>query len=78
MTGEFSQRNRVLSALEKGERVTSLDAFNKFGITRLSARIYELRERGYNIVGERVKCKNRYDEDISYCSYRLVKEDIHR
>lgn len=77
MRGENTQRNRVLRALQNGERVTSLDAYNKLGITQLGARVWELREKGYNIVTERVKGKNRFGETISFCEYKLVKEDIH-
>ncbi len=43
------QNQMVLSALKKGEALTSLDAFHRFGCLRMSARIYDLRKAGHEI-----------------------------
>lgn len=40
----------VKEALERGERLTSLSAFNLCHTTRLSAIIFNLRKQGMNIV----------------------------
>ncbi|MCQ9121603.1 helix-turn-helix domain-containing protein [Rodentibacter pneumotropicus] len=47
-----SQNNRILRYLQNGNRITSLDALMLFGCMRLSARIYDLKERGYPIEDE--------------------------
>lgn len=44
-----SQNARILSHLKNGGRITSLEALNQFGCLRLSARIKDLRDRGYEI-----------------------------
>lgn len=44
-----TQVRKVLQWLENGERVTSMDAFRREGITRLSSCIFDLRKKGYNI-----------------------------
>lgn len=44
-----NQKSRVLQFIKKFGKITSLDAFAKLHITRLSACIYNLRKDGYNI-----------------------------
>ena len=44
----MSQNQEVLKYLKK-HTITSKDAFMIFGITRLSARIFDLRAAGHNI-----------------------------
>lgn len=44
-----SQNEQVLNYLKTHEGITTLDAFRKLGITRLSARIYDLRDQGHII-----------------------------
>jgi len=44
-----SQENQILSYLQSGRSLTSMDALVKFGSWRLSARIFRLRQKGYNI-----------------------------
>lgn len=46
----MSQKSKIKTALENGEKITPLDALNKFGCFRLGARIFELRQEGLNIV----------------------------
>jgi hypothetical protein len=55
---------------EKGS-ITTREAFIELGVTRLSARIYELKDAGYTIVTDRVKVKNRYGETCVVTRYRF-------
>lgn len=66
MTGS---KIRILDHLKKYGSITSMEAFQYYGITRLSARIKELRDKGYNIVTMMLEGKNRYDETIRYAKY---------
>ena len=66
---------RIIEYMKEHNGITSQDAFKDLGITRLSARIKELREMGYNISTIMVDGTNRYGESIRYGLYRLV-EDI--
>lgn len=49
-----SQSRAILSYLESGRGLTSLDAIRLFRCTRLGARIYDLRKMGYAITGRRI------------------------
>lgn len=67
----MTQRERVLNFMRVHDGITSMQAF-ELGITRLSARIYELRHQdGINIQEEMVKTKNRYGETCTYSRYYL-------
>lgn len=44
-----SQSREILSALQSGEKLTPLDALNRFGCLRLGARIWDLRKKGFSI-----------------------------
>jgi hypothetical protein len=37
-----------------------MEAYQKYGITRLASRIYDLRKEGYEIVGKMMPVKTRY------------------
>ncbi|MEA4876806.1 hypothetical protein SDC9_128298 [bioreactor metagenome] len=49
------QCEQLQEALERGERITALEALRRFGCLRLSARIYDLKKRGVPIESETVK-----------------------
>ena len=44
-----TQQSAILKHLQEKGSITSKEAFNLFGATRLSAQIFELRRKGYNI-----------------------------
>lgn len=44
-----SQCRMILEALQRGETITPLDALRRFGCFRLGARIYDLKDKGYEI-----------------------------
>lgn len=46
MSERRSQSDRIATALWSGERITALDALQRFGCLRLPSRIWDLRERG--------------------------------
>ena len=65
---------RVLEYLKKHESgITSMQAFNMFGATRLSAIIFILRKE-YIIDNVPCESKNRYGEKVYYDRYVLVGE----
>lgn len=53
-----SQNNRIAEHLHKGLTITSLEALKLFSCMRLASRIHDLRERGENIIVEKVKLAN--------------------
>jgi len=44
-----TQANRILRYLRDGNRLTALEALERFGCFRLAARIHELRREGWSI-----------------------------
>tara|TARA_Y100001937_G_scaffold706_1_gene854 strand:- start:448 stop:645 length:198 start_codon:yes stop_codon:yes gene_type:complete len=50
----MSQNKQILNYLLKGKKLTPIDALEKFGCFRLSARILDLRKEGYDIITENI------------------------
>jgi len=69
-----SQISEVIDLLRKQGYITSYEAIEKFGATRLSGIIFILRERGFGIETEMVQGKNRYGHSTNYAVYRLTKD----
>lgn len=67
----MTQNEAVLKHLKTEGSITSMEAFEKYGITRLSARISNLREMGVPIVTKFITVKNRYGGKTSFAEYRL-------
>ena len=44
-----TQEEKILKHLKENGSITTMTAFRRYGITRLSGRIYDLREQGYEI-----------------------------
>ena len=64
----LSQNAKIAEYLKQGNSITPLDALKMFGCLRLGARIADLKERGLNIVTERVVTPN----GKRVASYKLV------
>ena len=67
-----SQRSEVLRYMQTHKGITSLQAIEKFGATRLSDIILKLRRDGYNIETESITKKNRYGHTTTFARYTLV------
>ena len=65
----MSQNQKILNHLKEHKKITSYEAFEKYRITRLSARIHDLREQGYNITSDMI-----YGKEYKYVVYRLEEE----
>lgn len=69
------QHEMVLEYLQKHkEGMTSLDAFNKFGIMQMPKRIWILKRLGYKINTKTEKGINRFGSPVHYTRYTLVME----
>lgn len=68
------QRNAILNHLKSGKSITSKEAFELYGITRLSAIIHDLRRMGYPIHALSVEGKTRFGDSCRYAKYILGKE----
>lgn len=73
----MTQCDRVMDYLLRHPKgITQYEAINELGILRLASRISDLRSQGISILSERIKVKNRFDEDCYVCRYRLVEGSI--
>ena len=66
-----TQKDSVIAHLKQGLEITPLDALEQYGIFRLSAIIFNLKQEGYNIKTTMVK--NKYGK--KFASYKLVREE---
>ena len=71
-----TQTDAVLNHLKEHKGITSYEAFEKYGITRLSAKIYDLRANGYTIINREHETVNRYGTKVRYTEYRLVESEV--
>jgi len=67
-----TQKSEVLRYMQTHKGITSIQAIEKFGATRLSDIIFRLRQDGYDIETESVTTKNRYGHVVTYAKYSLV------
>ena len=66
--------DRILRHLKDYGSITSWEAFEEYGCTRLSAIIFVLRKVGYIINSEKIGRKNRYGKMVYFAKYTLVEE----
>ena len=66
----------VLQHFSKFKFISSMQAFDMYGITRLSATIYNLRQRGIKIGSIWRTTTNRYGNQVRYMDYYLEKRGI--
>ena len=69
----YNQRFRIFRHLRKYGSITSWEAIKEYGVTRLSAVIYDLRKQGWNIPDEWEYTTNRYGEQTRFKRYKLKK-----
>jgi hypothetical protein len=62
-----TQNDKIKAYLTKGKAITPIDALNKFGCFRLSARIKDLRDEGLNIATKYVT-----KGDKTFASYSKI------
>ena len=71
MTNKMTQNERLLIHFRAGQSIDAKTALKKYGITRLSARIRELRLEGYPIF-----LNINYPRKFSYCLGQATKEIV--
>lgn len=69
-----TQYDKILKHLTYYGKITSWEAFQDYGITRLSAIIYNLRDAGYNISSEKRTAKNRFGNKTNFAEYKLIRK----
>ena len=70
-----SQTEAVLAHLKNKGNITSIQAIQLYGASRLSAIIFVLRRRGYKIMTVPFKVKNRFGTTSLPAKYILLEND---
>ena len=68
-----NKTNKVLKHLQEKETITSMEAYDLYGATRLSAIIFNLRKQ-YNIDTLDMECTDRYGHTCHFAKYRYRGE----
>ena len=66
----MGQKERVLERLERSS-LTSIEALDELGVSRLADVIMRLKRDGHNITTEHVLGQNRFGEPTKYGRYHL-------
>ena len=69
-----TKSSEVLKHLKVKGSITSLEAFQLYGATRLSSIIFELRKKGYNIKTTDGTCIDRYGHRCNFAKYVLIED----
>lgn len=70
---KMNKTERVLEHLQKYGCITSLEAIELYGATRLSAIIFNLRKRGLNISTIDIPFTDRFGTKSMYGKYVLIE-----
>jgi hypothetical protein len=66
----MTQHQLILAHIDTYGSISPMEAFMKYGITKLATRISELRRQGHMIIKVREESKNRFGQKIHYMRYR--------
>jgi len=67
------QGRRVAEYMREFGRITPLEAFRDLGVTRLAARIHEMRQAGIDVMSNTIEATNRFQEPVHYSCYWLPR-----
>lgn len=71
----MSKKSKVLHHLQTRKRgITGKEAWNLYGLYRLSDAIFKLRKEGYNIVTSIEETEDQYGNKVSYARYYLGRQ----
>lgn len=68
----MNQREQIINHLQHHDTITFKEAFERYGISNLKGRIFELRQEGYQIYGQNVAFTTRLGKKSHYVAYRLI------
>lgn len=67
----MTQEQMIIRHIKKFGSITPVQAMKEYGIMRLSARIWDLKDKGYPIETNIETSENRFGEKVSYAKYSL-------
>jgi len=76
MMNKMSQNQKLYRRLKTGKHITKAEAKSRYGIKRLAARIYDLREVGFDINTEKYTVRGGANRGKTVTAYTLASNDI--
>ena len=73
---KLNQKQKVIRHLTNYGSITPLDAYGDYGIMRLAAVIFNLKEDGYDIDSEMISGSNRFGEKVNFSEYTLKQNQV--
>ena len=70
----MNQVQAILAHLKSGNTITSMQAYELYGCTRLNAKIFEIKKKGYDIRWTKRRTVNRFGNKSCFYEYYLVNE----
>lgn len=67
----MTQTEIILNHLQKYNTITSWEAIGRYGITRISARIWDLRKAGWEISVKSKVIRNSFGNKVNVAEYTL-------
>lgn len=71
-----SQTAAVLEHMKYYGTITSIEAIELYGATRLSGLIWYLKQLGYNIISVKRNGENRYGNHTHWAEYTLMENEL--
>lgn len=66
----MTQVQRIIAHIQEHGSITPMEGF-EIGITRLAARVNEMRRNGIPVVTETVESVNRYGDKVRFARYKI-------
>lgn len=67
----MTQNQRIIEYMKQHSGITSMEASSHLGVTRLAARISEIKSSGVKVLDDFEECYNRFGEKVKFKRYRL-------
>ena len=74
MKKALNQVQLVEEYIRQNGKITALEAVLELGVTRLSARVYDLNKAGLTVNKRMVRGFNRYGDEVSFAEYFIEDE----
>ena len=76
MMNKMSQNQKLYRRLKTGKHITKAEAKSRYGIKRLAARIYDLREVGFAISTEKYVVRGGANRGKAVTAYTLASNKV--
>lgn len=70
-----TKTGEILRHMKENGSITSVEAISRYGATRLSSIIFNLRKAGHDIETVRMNTTDRYGHNVNYAKYVLHQDE---